>query len=246
MYRFVKIVNAFIGLTAVIMLSSNAWAAELRFVLEDEPIYTSSSKDYPGFLMEVVKEMTEVLKVHPVIEFHAWGKAQELAADTPNTIIFPLARTAAREPRYLWIVKVFDVRTVFINRKGDPVIETLDQAKKLDKIGVIEATPYQDRLRELGFDNIVPMPSTDLQSAFYNHEVDAVCTPFSEFAFAWKKAGYTIPLQSGVLLQTAPLWIAASKKSDAINVDEWIEAFEIVQQEGKFDLLFERYFGSGK
>jgi polar amino acid transport system substrate-binding protein len=229
-----------------IVLSSQASAAQLRFVLEDEPIYTSSSKQSPGFLMEVVTEMTKILKVNPKIEFHPWGKAQELAIATPNTMIFPLARTKAREPNYLWICKVFDVKTVFISPKGSALIKTLDQAKKINKIGVIEATPYHAKLKELGFNNIASMPSNQLQAALHEKKVDAVCTPGSEFAFAWKKAGYKTRLQMGAELQTVPLWLAGSKKSNLIKVDEWIEAFDIVQQEGKFDLLYERYFGSGK
>ena len=226
-------------------LTSFTLASDFRFVLEDEPIYTSSSKDSPGFLMEVVREMTRILKIEPKIEFHPWGEAQKLARETPNTMIFPLARTQPREAHYLWICKIFDVRTMFITKQGGPIIRSLDQARKLNKIGVIDATPSHFRLKVLGFTNMAPMPSNHLQAALHNNHVDAVCTANSEFAFAWKKAGYTEPLYLGKELQTLPLWLAASKKSDKINVQEWIEAFEIVQQEGKFDLLFDQYFGSG-
>lgn len=225
------------------VLGNMAKASEnIVFYLEDEPIYTSSSKQSPGFLMETVLEMSKIMGVKPEIKFLPWKRAQRMAISTPNAIIFPLTRSASRESKYRWVCKIFDVPVMFINKQGQPVINTAEQAKGVRGIGVILGTPQEEYLNALGL-LYVPLSGKQLYSSLANNSVKTVYSAKPEAMLAWKKGRYEQTLQFGQTLQTLPLWIAASKNSDQIDIDQWGKALEQVKASGYFDTMLTKYFG---
>jgi len=216
---------------------------KISFFLEDEPIYTSNSKSSPGFLLEVVIEMSKKLKIEPEIEFLPWIRAQSMAKHTQNSVIFPLTRTESREPNYKWICKIFDVPVMFINKKGNPVINTVEEANQLRKIGVIWGTPQEEKLKQLGVKPVARMKGKMLFEVLAKNVVDAIFTARPEAVIAWKQGGYKEEIQYGSTLQTLPLWIAANKNSDKIISSQWDEALKKLKTSGFFNLKFEKYYG---
>ena len=217
--------------------------ADPIFYLEDEPVYTSSSSKSPGFLMEVVMAMSQVMEIEPEIRFHPWKRAQMNAMETPNAFIFPLTRTKEREDKYHWVCKVFDVPVMFINKQGSKVINSLAQAKRLNDIGVILGTPQEAALAKIDPQKIVTVTAKNLVPMLAKGGVQAIYTARPEAVLAWKQGGYTGKLQYGATLQTLPLWIATSKTSDKADYAAWAAALEAVKRTGEFDRLFQQYFG---
>ncbi|MCG8571003.1 MAG: ABC transporter substrate-binding protein [Spirochaetes bacterium] len=215
---------------------------KIVFYLEDELIYTTSSQENPGFLLEIVLEMVKVLKIDYSIKFLPWKRAQIETQITPNAIIFPLTRTEEREPYYQWICKILDVPVMFINKKGQKLINTVDEAKKLDRIGVITGTPQENQLINFGLKNYSQIEGKYLYQILSNNQVDAIYTAWPEAFYGWKQGGYPGKLQHGRIFQSLPLWIACNQDSDLIKKSDWIEAFNKVKESGFFSATFNKYF----
>ena len=215
------------------------------FYLEDEPIYTSSNSNSPGFLMEVVMEMTKYMRISPKIEFLPWKRAQLMTINTPNAVIFPLTRSQSREKNYRWLCKILEVPVMFINKEGDAPINTIEQAKDIRGIGVIRGTPQEEFLIKNGVPHIT-MTGKEIYSKLAANRITAVFTAKPEAIFGWKKGNYKELLQFGNEFQTLPLWIATSKLSDQVITDKWNKALIQVKDSGFFDQMQVKYFGSQK
>jgi len=226
--------------------NEKAYSSEkIVFYLEDEPIYTSSNRISPGFLLEVVKEMTKYIGVTPNIEFLPWKRAQLMTINTPNAVIFPLTRSQSREKNYRWLCKILEVPVMFINKEGDAPINTIEQAKDIRGIGVIRGTPQEEFLIKNGVPHIT-MTGKEIYSKLAANRITAVFTAKPEAIFGWKNGNYKEILQFWPGFQTLPLWIATSKLSDQVNTHKWNEAFIQVIDSGFFDSMQMKYFGSQK
>ena len=228
----------------LIAASPKALATDpITFYLEDEPVYTSSSQETPGFLMEIVLKMADTMNLKPKIRFLPWKRAQFLAMRTPNAMIFPLTRTSLREHHYRWICKLFDVPVMFINKVGTRKIDTPEQAKKVRGIGVIIGTPQEERLKAFGIP-YVAMPGDQLYAALEQNRVSAIYTAKPEAILGWREAGYREPLQFGQTQQELSLWIAANPDSPAVNTADWQEALAKIKQSGYYNAILHKYFGT--
>lgn len=225
-----------------LIISGPALATEdIIFYLEDEPIYTTNSQENPGFLMEVVMEMTKVMGLKPEVQFLPWKRAQLMTIKTPNAVIFPLTRTPSPEPNYRWICKVFDVPVMFINKQGKALINTPRQARQTRGIGVILGTPQEEQLK--AFDvPYVTFSGKQLFPALAKNQVAAIFTAQPEAVLGWRKAGYSDRLQFGKTLQVLPLWIATNKDSDKVQDAKWIRALDTVKESGFFNRMLKKYF----
>jgi len=227
----------------LIGFGENSLAAEsVTFYLEDEPIYTSSDSQSPGFLMEVVMEMARTIDVTPKVKFLPWKRAQDMAVRTPNAVIFPLSRSQSREKKYQWMCKIFDVPVMFINKKGNELINTVKQAKKVRGIGAIIGTPQEAFLQQNDIPYIT-VTGKDLYSRLAHNRLTTIFTAKPEAVLGWKKGSYSEHLQFGQTLQTLPLWIATSKLSDQVDTDKWCTALKQIKDSGFFENKLVKYFG---
>ncbi|MFE8071094.1 transporter substrate-binding domain-containing protein [Marinobacteraceae bacterium S3BR75-40.1] len=224
---------------------STLWAqppSAVPVYLEDEPIYTSSNPDTPGFLMEIFQAMSSHLKIHTEVHFMPWNRAQAEASRTPNALIFPLARTEPRESLYLWLCQVFDVPVMFVTKKGQPVIDSFEQARSVRGIGVIIGTPQERMLEQQGVPH-VSFTGKELYQALADDHINALYTARPEAVFGWRRGGFEGDLQYGNTLQTLPLWIAAGKDSTWLNPRDWQAALNRVKESGFYQRKEQEYFG---
>lgn len=216
-------------------------ADSIVFYLEDEPIYTSSNLQSPGFLLELSTALMNIIGIKPKIKFLPWKRAQLTTTKTPNAVIFPLTRTSSREAHYQWVCKVFDVPVMFINKTGDPVINSIKDARGIRGIGVISGTPQEEYLKQEGL-SYVAVSGGELYEKLAKGDFNVVYTAKPEALLAWKQNKYQHRLQFGSPLQTLPLWIAANKLSPLINPKQWQKALETTKNNGIFNKLKLKYF----
>lgn len=215
--------------------------AEIVFYLEDEPIYTSSSPDAPGFMLEIVNAMLGHLALSPRTEYLPWRRAQALTQRTPNAVIFPLARTPEREASYQWLCKVIDVPVMFINKDGLPRIDSLAQARAIGGVGVILGTPQEQFLKDQQVPHVT-YTGEQLYPALAMDRIGAVYTAQPEAVYGWRQGAYLDDLQYGKAMQELSLWIASNRNSDAIKREEWCASLGTIRRNGEFAKVRSRYF----
>jgi len=212
------------------------------FNLEDEPIYTSSSKTSPGILNELVMEMSKHLDISPEVKFYPWKRAQINTIKTPNAIIFPLTRTTARESQYNWVCKLFDVPVMFINKQGKPKINTVNDARALKKIATVIGSAQGNKIKEFNLNDVIQVKGASLYALLNSGRVDAVYSAQPEAIYAWKKEQHKGKLQYGATIQVLPLWIASSKDAPKIDNKKWIMALQKIKNSGFFAKKYSEYF----
>ena len=118
-----RVVIAFAA-AAFFFTTSSSFAAEA--FTSDIPPFSIEQGPRVGFMREIVSEIarrtgTEV----PIVYGKSWPQSQEEAKTRPDTLIFPLARTAAREPHYQWVQKILDMDVAFATAPGKPRVKPM-------------------------------------------------------------------------------------------------------------------------
>ena len=228
----------------LLLYSSLATAnPDITFYLEDEPIYTSSSKTSPGILMELVLEMSKHLNIQPDIQFYPWKRAQINTIKTPNAIIFPLTRIPSREKKYNWVCKLFDVPVMFINKQGQKIINSVNDARQLTKVASVIGSAQGETIKSFHIKDVIQVKGAVLYNLLSSGRVDAIYTAQPEAIYAWKQQPYEGKLQFGKTQQVLSLWIASSKQSDKISNQQWQQALQKIKDSGFFDRKLQEYFG---
>jgi polar amino acid transport system substrate-binding protein len=187
-----------------------------------------------GFVREVVAEIAKRLGTNVTIVYgESWPKSQEEAKSSPDTLIFPLARTKGREPDYQWVVKVIDADVAFATAPGKPKVETDAAARALKGIGVRDGSPMVKDLQGRGYTNLVIVKTSGENArALHEGKIDAWYAPAPEIAFNWielKLAGGPV---FGLKLDSAPIYVAASKNTPGIDLERWRATFATMEKDG--------------
>jgi len=190
------------------------------FVIETGEIapYTIAFKsgiDIEGAAGEVVAAAIRKagLEAQFSVEWVPWKRAQENTQAKPNTLIFPLTRTAVREPQYKWISVILSVNCYAFALDPALKIDTLDDVKKL-RVGALAGSPPETEvIKLLGAGAIMdPVSDEDLNYAkLAQGRIQAWSTQDVVAAWTAKKAGADpAKLRRGVLFFNQQLWVAAN------------------------------------
>jgi polar amino acid transport system substrate-binding protein len=211
----------------------------------DNPPYSIKSGDRPGFYVEVVNEMAKLLKTKVTYDYMDWGQAMAKVMAGPDQLLFPFTRNPEREQNYGWLQKLFTNTVLFVSAPGSQAIDTADQAKGLSAVGVLAGAPWDKELAARGVTNVKHYPTSPaMVAAIMSGELPAAYGPEIELKYAWRTGGYKEPLVAGKQIQKVDQFLAMSKNSPSIKMEDWQEAFGVLQQDGTFDRIYASYFGS--
>ena len=187
-----------------------------------------------GFVREIVSAIADRLGTNVTIVYgKSWPKSQEEAQSRPDTLIFPLARSKDREPNYQWVVKILDADVAFASAPGRPKVETDAAARALRGIGVRDGSPMVKDLQGRGYTNLV-IAKTSAENARELNEgrIDAWYAPAPEIAFNWIELKLPGAPAFGLKLDSAPIYVAASKITPGIDLAKWQATFAAMEKDG--------------
>lgn len=228
---------------AICVLVAPAQAETYRVVTAEtlSPFSRGADKALPGVNHELVAAMAARSGVDLEIEYVPWKRAQAIAKDEPNTLVFGLARNATREPHYAWLVQLRKTEGGFFTTGTR--IDTYAEAEGLASIG--SRSIYARELLGMGWTNVDESESDvanlrQLQAG----RVDAVFGLIERGIFEWKELGFDpATLVIGEPLMFADQWLAGHKDFPA-DVGEKLKAALVeLQADGTYDALNRKYFG---
>jgi len=230
---------------AVIAAAGIAPAHAQTLMLQDNLPYTSPSAGTPGFMLEVIRAMEQVIGKKMPEKFMEWSTAQKLVRDGQDGMIFPFTRNAAREANYAWVLKFWDVQEAFYTKPGDTAPGSYDAAAKLPSVGVVGGASQDSLLTSKGFTNLQRFDNVQaLAAAVAAGKVAAGYGPLIEVKYGWLQQKLPGRPAFGAIASVSGQWIAISKNSPNITPADWQQAFDVVQQDGTFDKLYTQYFGA--
>jgi ABC-type amino acid transport substrate-binding protein len=131
----------------------------IELVTADDRPYAIAQGPEPGVALTLSAELFRMLGLQVVFRFLPWAEAEARAASINGLAIAPIARTAAREARFLWAVALFDDPSGFAVLRNDPP-DTLSAALSLSQIAVLSGSPHEAFLRANGMQNLLPLANS--------------------------------------------------------------------------------------
>jgi ABC-type amino acid transport substrate-binding protein len=168
-----------------------------------------------------------------------------LIQNKENQILFSMTRTQQRENLFKWVGPVAPNRWVFFAKKGSGIkISSLDDARKIGKIGTYRDDAAELFLKEQGFTNIDSVIN-DYQNVLklMAGRVDLWIVGELQGVFKAKSKDVDpAQLEKVFDVQDTQLYIAFSRNTPDRAIQAWQKALDAIKADGTYDKILTKYF----
>lgn len=228
-----------IMLFAIFLISTYIFGIQLKIYTEDSPPLNFVNNDgkVDGFSTEIVKAIQKKIGDTSTIEVLPWNRAYYLATQTgeENVLLYSTTFSEDRRDLFHWVGPIFDNSwTFYALRDRDITINSLEDAKKVNKVGTYTSDIREEFLKKEGFTNIASFRNTKNNIlALQTGRTDLWLTSSVGFQHIAKNENIDPKLFKSVYkIKTVGLFIAFSKTTDKEIVDQWQEAYNVLKEEG--------------
>ncbi|MCF6178218.1 MAG: transporter substrate-binding domain-containing protein [Geopsychrobacter sp.] len=196
-------------------------------------------------LLEKVFQQIGANKSRADIQLIPWAKGYEAVKNQPNTVLFAMTRTEARESLFKWVGPLAPARIVVMARKADGIkIDSVADLNKY-KIGAIR----EDIGEQLLLSGGVSKDSVDASSSIEANikkldrgRIDLWAYDQTVAMYAIKKAGYNPQdFESVYVLKDGALYYAFNKGTDEGLIQKFQTALDAVKQSGEYAKILGAY-----
>jgi polar amino acid transport system substrate-binding protein len=219
----------------------------LRIITEAYPPYNFVDKnnDVTGQSTEIVQAILAKTGMQAAIEVMPLSEGMALAQKGPKVVIYSINRTPQREGLFKWVGPIGSYEQAFYGKAGSANTNTsyiwldeLEDAKKIEKIGVYKGDAGAQFLASQGFSNLdESLTDTEALKKLMDGTVQLWLGNKEGLAITAEQAGVStddlIMLPSVVI--RADLYIAFSKDIPSSAVKVWQDALDALKQERDID-----------
>lgn len=233
----------FLILTVILLCCGKSLCRETRVVTTEYPPFSMVERgEVTGLSTRIVTWLLDRLQEEAIIESYPWSRAYKMALEQPNTIIYPLVRTAERENLFEWIGVVARGASYFYSLRGreDIAISSIEDARHL-YVGVLRNAVRDRYLRNQGFTRLVDETTTEASARkLLLGWIDLWAVDETTAYYQLEKLGY-VPQE--VLRRQLPLdigvdgFVAVTKGSDRVLVERLRMAFQQLQFSGEYEKM---------
>jgi len=236
-----------VGVIFFLVLSFSLHGKPLRIITVVEPpaSYLDSHGQLTGFSVEVVQAIQRSLDDKTVIEVMPEARAIHYARTEPNVIVFSFSRTPKRENEFYWLgqlsVKAWSVYALSSN----PIqIESLDQLRNVNAIGVVRGDIREEWLTEQGFSNL--HPSVNHRQNIHrlrSGRLDLIAYESQGIQhLLWEEGLESTDIKSVYTLKSSNVYLLMSKSgTDPKLMQRWKTAAEKLRRSGQQQFIAEKW-----
>ena len=131
-------------------------SAELTIFTENLPnLNYIKDGELVGLSVDIVKEIQKRVGSHEQIKVLPWARAYKMALQEENVVLFSMTHTESRKDLFKWICPLVTKRDILVAKKGSGIaINSLEDAKKVKRIGTIRDDSKERLLKSHGFTNL--------------------------------------------------------------------------------------------
>ncbi len=197
-----------------------------------------------GYVYELVLEIQRRMQDDTPIHFVPWARGYQQAMNRPNTALFSTTFTEERRPLFKWVGPVLEsVWVLYAAADADVVIESLDDARVVQRVGTYRDDVREKYLLEQGFTNLDSAP--DNESNFRKLLAGRINLWISSRGMAERmarKLGYPEDSVKQVhVVAEKGLFIAFHKDTSVDIVEQWTQAYAQVREDGTMQAIFDRW-----
>lgn len=222
----------------------------LRFITEEyKPFNYSENSNATGLAPDLLKEICTPLNIDYKIEFADWSDAYNEVITTENTVLFSTALNSIRKDQFKWAGPIASLDWYLYAASGNSIVlNELDDAKLVGKIGVIEGYAMDQYLSQSGFTNLVYCADNiDAITKLLSGEIDLFPSDKFTTASVLESLGNTIyAVKPAWTIKTELLYFAFNKNvSDAI-ISDFQEEINRLKKNGTVQRLTEEYLNTSE
>ena len=220
----------------------------IRLMTEEFPPFQYyDSGRLTGISIDIVQALQQKIGNSDSIRVYPWTRGLRLLESKPNSALFSTMKTPERKSRYKWVGPLAELRMVFFKKKGSPIqLKSVDDAKKISKIGVTKNVGAHELLLGLGFGNLDVLESGADESnikKLIRNRIDLWPTSYFAGLYSAKKMGYEGQIEpiKGVNIMSGHLFVAFNKDTDDAIISRWQTALDALRSEGVIDKMMKKY-----
>jgi polar amino acid transport system substrate-binding protein len=198
-----------------------------------------------GFAVELVQELQRRVGSREPIQVVPWVRGYNEALVRPDVLLFGMERSAERDPLFQWVGPIAeDTYFFYVRADSEAVPRTLDEARRLPRIGVYKEDIRDQALTRLGFSNLDRSLNQEvLLKKFRDGRIDAFVETPEDLTDLAREAGLDPHLfRRACEFQKGQTYLAFSRATPEALVRDWGKALEAMRKEGLFETLFRKYF----
>jgi len=226
----------FILAASILITGHSAFCAELTILTENLPPLNYIENDVlVGPSVEIVKEIQRRVGSAEQIKVYPWARAYKMALEKENIVLFGTTHTKVRDKIFKWVGPLATKRDILVAKKGSGIkINSLEDAKKVKRIGTLRDDTRERLLISQGFTNLEPVSDEQLNAQkLVLGRIDLWAYKIPGLRTVCDLAGVDHnELEEVYHLREINVSIAFSKKTPDSTVEEWRKAFDAMKADG--------------
>ena len=234
----------------LIIISDLLRADNIKLMTEIFPPYQhhdTVNNKLIGISTEIVQEIQKRVNNTNKIKIYPWARGMKIVNKKENIALFSMLRTKERENKYKWVGPLSKIQLLFFKKKGsDIVLNSIEDARKVKKIGVTKNVANYDILTSKGFKNLDVISSgADEKNIkkLVKKRIDLWLALKISGLYSAKSLGFKgeiVPIDNVIVFE-GNLYIAFNKKTEDKIISKWQKALEELELSGTIDKIKERY-----
>jgi ABC-type amino acid transport substrate-binding protein len=216
-------------------------SAELTILTENlPPLNYVKDGVLMGASVEIVKEIQHRTGSNEPIQVFPWARAYRLVLEKENVVLFGMTHTKERNDKFKWVGPLAKKRDILVARKGSGIkIKTLDDAKKVQRIGTLRDDTREMLLKHHGFTNLYSVSDEQKNAKkLVLGRIDLWAYKIPGVKKVCELAGVdSNEFEEVFHLREINLMIAFSKKTPDAIVKKWQNAYDEMLADGTLESI---------
>ena len=235
------------GLIVSLVMVFSASAQPLIILCENDPPaqFRDAEGNLTGYTIELVQEIQKRVGNRDEIKMLPWARAYDMIQKYPNVVLFQMSRSPEREELFSWVGPVHESVYGLYARADSPIVlSSLEEAKKVQSIGVYRDDIRHKILEKAGFTNLVVANDNLANVAqLMRGRIDLFTASSTTYAEEAVASGFTpSDLKLVLPFHKNQSYIAMSKAMPSEVVAGWSAALEAMRKDGSVAKLLAKYF----
>ena len=228
--------------------TENTYRYQLRFLTEEyKPFNYTENSLVTGLAPEILEKICSNLAIQYNVEVLPWNEAYGQAQNSDNAVLFSTALNADRKDLFKWAGPIAKLEWLFYSTvQNQDVLNSLDDAKKVAKIGVIKDYAIEQYLLKKGFTNLVECTSqVDGFDRLLKGEIDLFPSDNITAEAALQELGKTIySVSNKMIIMTDMVYFAFNKNIPDDVVADFQYEIDRLKTDGTLKTLTQKYLST--
>jgi polar amino acid transport system substrate-binding protein len=222
---------------------------KINLMTEIFPPYQYYGEDLKltGISVEIIEAVKKQINSQVPIKEVPWTRGVKITKKKKNSALFSMLRTPEREKLYKWVGPLIDLSMVFFKKTGSKIVlNALEDAKKVGKIGVTRDVANNEILSAMGFKNLDVLPNGPDEKniiKLLKDRIDLWASTYFGGLYSGKNLGYEGMIEPipDITAFKGQLYLVFNVKTDDSVIKQWQSGLDRIKTNKTYDKIISKY-----